>query len=132
MTNTIFSARVGRGTTAIIVALILTACNRQDLLEVNTPDQITPEAAASPSGAAALRVSALGNFANLYSGDNAGNGVGLNIAAGLLTDEMTTSRGGTEHIDSRGVNENTFPSTVWTLVGSAQTQLIRARKAVDK
>lgn len=132
MKNTIFSARVGRGLSALIAALILTACSRQDLLQVNTPDQITPEAAASPSGAAALRVSALGNFANMYSGDNAGGGVGLNIAAGLLTDEMTTSRGGTEHMDSRAVNENTFPATVWSLVGSAQTQLIRARKAVEK
>ena len=132
MKTTIFSTRVGRGMSAIIVALSLTACSRQDLLQVNTPDQITPEAAASPSGAAALRVAALGNFANMYSGDNAGGGVGLNIAAGLLTDEMTTSRGGTEHIDSRAVNENTFPATVWSLVGAAQTQLIRARKAVDK
>ncbi len=132
MKNTIVSARVGRGMSALIVALSLTACSRQELLAVNTPDQITPEAAASPSGAAALRVSALGNFANLYSGDNAGGGVGLNIAAGLLTDEMTTSRGGTEHMDQRAVNENTFPATVWSLVGSAQTQLIRARKAVDK
>ncbi|MBV6522085.1 MAG: hypothetical protein MNPFHGCM_02230 [Gemmatimonadaceae bacterium] len=132
MSYTILSARVGRGLSACIAALSLAACSRQELLEVNTPDQITPEAAASPSGAAALRVSALGNFAYLYSGDNAGSGVGLNIAVGLLTDEMTTSRGGTEHMDSRAVNENTFPSTVWTLVGQAQTQLIRAQKSLEK
>ncbi|MBC7897396.1 MAG: hypothetical protein H7066_18405 [Cytophagaceae bacterium] len=122
--------RAGRTLTALAVSALLAACSRDELLAVNTPDQITPEAAASPTGAAALRVSALGNFANLYSGDNAGGGVGLNIMSGLLTDEMTSHRGGTEHVDSRGVNENTFPSTVWSLVGTAQTQLIRARKAL--
>ena len=115
-----------------LIALVVASCSREELLAVQTPDQITPEAAGSSSGAAALRVSALGNFANMYSGDNAGSGVGMNIGAGLLGDEMTTHRGGTEHIDTRAVNENTFPSTVWTLVGSAQTQLIRARKALDE
>lgn len=124
--------RAGRTLTALGVSVLLAACSREELLSVNTPDQITPEAASSPTGAAALRVSALGNFANLYSGDNAGNGVGLNIAGGLLTDEMTSHRGGTEHMDSRAVNENTFPSTVWSLVGTSQTQLIRARKALDQ
>ncbi|MGQ0648459.1 MAG: hypothetical protein ACT4P7_12910 [Gemmatimonadaceae bacterium] len=117
---------------AALIVLSAAACSREDLLAVQTPDQITPEAAGSPAGAAALRVSALGNFANMYSGDNAGGGVGFNIAAGLLSDEMTSHRGGTEHMDTRAVNENTFPSTVWSLVGSAQTQLIRARKALEQ
>lgn len=117
---------------AALLALVLASCSRDELLAVQTPDQITPEAAGSAAGAAALRVAALGNFANMYSGDNGGNGVGMNIAAGLLGDEMTTHRGGTEHMDTRAVNENTFPATVWTLVGNAQTQLIRARKALDQ
>ncbi|MCC6318698.1 MAG: hypothetical protein IT361_13535 [Gemmatimonadaceae bacterium] len=130
MTRMHLWTRHGRTLLALGLSTLSAACSRDELLAVNTPDQITPEAAASPTGAAALRVSALGNFANLYSGDNAGSGVGLNILGGLLTDEMTTHRGGTEHADSRAVNENTFPSTVWTLVGGAQTQLIRARKAL--
>jgi hypothetical protein len=131
MTITHSWARAARAISALgVLVTFLSACSRDELLAVNTPDQITPEAASSPSGAAALRVSALGNFANFYSGDNAGGGVGMNIAGGLLSDEMTTHRGGTEHMDSRAVNENTFPSTVWSLVGTAQTQLIRARKAL--
>lgn len=130
MTRTNSRMRGALAVAALGAILVTTACSRDELLAVNTPDQITPEAAASPSGAAALRVSALGNFANFYSGDNAGSGVSMRIASGLLGDEMTTSRGGTEHMDSRAVNENTFPSTVWSLVGSAQTQLIRARKAL--
>jgi hypothetical protein len=129
MNTMIRSARAG---ISLVVAVLLlsTACSRDDLLSVETPDQITPEAAGNPSGASALRVSALGNFAFFYSGDNAGGGVGLNIATGLLGDEMVTSRGGTEHIDTRAVNENTFPTTVWSNVGLAQTQLIRARRAL--
>jgi hypothetical protein len=124
------SARAGLSlATALLLA---TSCSRDDLLQVNTPDQITPDAAGNPSGAAALRVSALGNFANFYSGDASGGGVGMNIATGLLGDEMTTSRGGTEHMDTRAVNENTFPTTVWSLVGTSQTQLIRARKGLEK
>jgi starch-binding outer membrane protein, SusD/RagB family len=132
MNRIAFRARGPLALAALGAVLGLGACSRDELLAVNTPDQITPEAAASPSGAAALRVSALGNFANFYSGDNAGNGVSMRIASGLLGDEMTTSRGGTEHMDSRAVNENTFPATVWSLVGSAQTQLIRARKALGQ
>jgi hypothetical protein len=130
MTQMNRGARIGIA--VALVAAVASSCSRADLLEVQTPDQITPEAAGSASGAAALRVSALGNFANMYSGDNAGGGVGMNIGAGLLTDEMTTHRGGTEHMDTRAVNENTFPSTIWALVGSAQTQLIRARKSLSE
>ena len=123
----------GRGVTAILAALVLAACSTDKLTEVQTPDQITPEQANSPTGAAALRASALGNFSNWFAGDNAGNGIGLNIATGLLTDEMLSARGGTEHMDSRAVNEAVFPaSSVWGLFGQANTQIIRAIKAVSQ
>ena len=84
----------GRGVTAILAALVLAACSTDKLTQVETPDQITPAQANSPTGAAALRSSALGNFSNWFAGDNAGNGIGLNIATGLLTDEMLSARGG--------------------------------------
>ena len=108
------------------------ACSTDKLTEVATPDQITPEQANSPTGAAALRTSALGNFANFFAGDNAGNGVGMNIATGVLGDEMISARGGTEHLDSRAVNEAVFPATVWSTFGQANTQIIRAIKAVKE
>jgi hypothetical protein len=117
---------------AAAMALLLAGCNTDQLTEVSTPDQITPDKAASPAGAAALRVAALGNFANFYAGDNAGGGVGMNIATGLLTDEMIAARGGTEHLDSRAVNEAVFPATVWSTFGQASTQIIRAIKAVKQ
>ena len=117
---------------AIAAAGLLAACSTDKLTEVETPDQITPEQANSPTGAAALRASALGNFANYFAGDNAGGGVGMNIATGLLGDEMLTARGGTEHLDSRAVNEAVFPATVWSTFGQANTQIVRAIKALKQ
>ena len=117
---------------AIAATTLLAACSTDKLTEVDTPDQITPEQANSPAGAAALRTAALGNFANYFAGDNAGGGVGMNIATGLLGDEMLTARGGTEHLDSRAVNEAVFPATAWSTFGQANTQIIRALKAVKQ
>ena len=122
----------GRGVTAILAGLVLSACSTEKLTQVETPDQITPEQANSPTGAAALRSAALGNFANWFAGDNAGGGIGLNIATGLLSDEMLNARGGTEHMDTRAVNEAVFPATVWNLFGQANTQIIRAIKSVKE
>jgi len=123
----------GRGVTAILAALVLAACSTDKLTQVETPDQITTEQANSPTGAAALRSAAIGNFSNWFAGDNAGNGIGLNIATGLVTDEMLSARGGTEHIDSRAVNEGVFPATsVWGLFGQANTQIIRAIKSLKQ
>jgi starch-binding outer membrane protein, SusD/RagB family len=116
----------------VAVAFAVTACSPDKLTEVETPDQITPGQANSPTGAAALRTSALGNFANFFAGDNAGNGIGMNIATGVLGDEMISARGGTEHLDSRAVNDAVFPSTVWTTFGQANTQIIRAVKALTE
>jgi hypothetical protein len=117
---------------AVMTAAVLAACSTDKLTEVATPDQITPGQANSPTGAAALRAAALGNFANYFAGDNAGAGVGMNIATGLLGDEMITARGGTEHLDTRAVNEAVFPATVWATFGQANTQLIRATKALKE
>lgn len=116
----------------VAVALLFTACNTSALLDVNTPDQITPGAAASPAGAAALRAAATGNFANFFAGDpSGGSPVGLNMFGGMFADEIISSRGGTEHLDQRAQNDNLFPSTSWNLVGTSSTQIIRAIKALN-
>jgi hypothetical protein len=117
---------------AVVPAVLLTACSQDRLTLVETPDQITTDKANSATGAAALRAAALGNFANYFAGDNNGAGIGMNIATGLLGDEMISARGGTEHMDSRAVNEAVFPATVWTTFGQANTQLIRAIAAVKE
>ena len=124
--------RMHRYLAGVMVSALVAACSADKLTEVATPDQITPEQANSAPGAAALRTAALGNFANFFAGDNAGNGVGMNIATGLLGDEMLSARGGTEHLDSRAVNDAVFPSTVWTTFGQANTQIIRAIKSLSK
>lgn len=118
----------------LVAALLpLAACSRGDLLEVATPDQITPDVAASAVGANAQRVSAIGNFAFFYGGDYGGSFHGVSITSGLLSDEMEQARGGTEHVDSRAQNEALNPlTTTWASVGQANTQLIRAIKAVGQ
>src|SRR5215208_454738 len=117
----------------LAAALSLGACSRDELLEVELPDQITPDLTGSPSGANALRVSAIGNFAYFYGGDYSGSFHGLSITSGLLSDEMEQARGGTEHIDSRAQNDAVQPLTnTWGSVGQANTQLIRAIKALKQ
>jgi hypothetical protein len=131
-----FSRAAGVSGTLVSVAaaaLILSSCSRDELLGVETPDQITPGAAANAAGANAQRIAAIGNFATFYAGDVSGSGVGVAIAAGLLSDEMESARGGTEHLDSRAQNEALFPVTSpWSFAGQAQTQLIRAIAVVEQ
>ena len=117
----------------VAAALIAGGCSRDELLGVETPDQITPEAAANAAGANAQRIAAIGNFATFYAGDVSGSGVGLAVASGLLSDEMESARGGTEHLDQRLQNEAVFPVTSpWSFAGQAQTQLIRAAAVVEQ
>ncbi|MFN2565569.1 MAG: hypothetical protein ABR499_11290 [Gemmatimonadaceae bacterium] len=114
-------------------ALMMSSCSRDELLGVETPDQITPEAAANAAGANAQRVAAIGNFAAFYAGDYGGSFHGLAITAGLLADEIESARGGTEHLDSRAQNESLTPqTTTWFFAGQAQTQLIRAIRVVNQ
>jgi hypothetical protein len=121
------------GVFLVAVAVLLSSCNRDSLLGIETPDQITPGAAANAAGANAQRVAAIGNFATFYAGDVSGSGVGLAVASGLLSDEMESARGGTEHLDSRAQNESLFPVTSpWSFTGQAHTQLIRAIAAVEQ
>ena len=114
---------------ALAAALVLGACERQQLLGVNTPDQIRPEDAASPNGAAAVRAGALRDFAQLYGGTT---GVGVNIYAGLLSDELINARPGADHIDQRAFNENTFPAAAWNKFSDSYTQGVRAVRSLNE
>ena len=120
----------------VVAALLLAgaaACSTSDLLDVETPDQITPEQAESAVGAASLRASALGNFAAFYGGDYGGSFHGLTITSGMLTDEIESARGGTEHLDSRAQNEGVQTlSTTWAFVGQSTTQTVRAIRALKE
>ena len=94
---------------AVLLACLAGACSTTELLDVETPDQITPDKAGSAVGAAALRASAIGNFAAFYGGDYGGSFHGVSITSGMLTDEIESARGGTEHLDSRAQNEGVQP-----------------------
>jgi starch-binding outer membrane protein, SusD/RagB family len=120
-----------RAALPLLVLPLLASCETRELLEVDMPDQIPVDVQSSPVGARALRVSALGNFATFYAGDVGGSGVGVAIASGLLSDEMESARGGTEHLDSRAQIESNFPVTSpWSFAGQTTTQTIRAIRAL--
>jgi starch-binding outer membrane protein, SusD/RagB family len=124
--------RIARTLAALLVGGAA-ACSTSELLDVTTPDQITPDKAGSAVGAAALRASAIGNFAAFYGGDYGGSFHGISITSGMLTDEIESARGGTEHLDSRAQNEGVQPlSTTWAFVGQSSTQTVRAIKALKE
>src|ERR1041384_3606175 len=108
------------------------ACNKEQLLEVNTPDQITPGNTASPGAAQAQRIAAIGNFARFFGGDIGGGGISLNLTTAILADEAYTARSGTEHLDSRTQNPNVFPANApWSPYGNAYNGIVRAIRALN-
>jgi len=116
----------------LAVALLTGACKKQ-LLDVETPDIITPEVANSIAGAQAYRTAAIGNFARFIGGDQGGGSpLGLNLTGGMLADEIFSARAGTEHMDNRTINPNTFPIDSWTQVGNSFTRLVSAINLVTK
>ncbi len=119
--------------TIALASLAGAACNRDKLLEVQTPDIITTSSAGSVSGAQAVRAAAVGNFLWLYAGDNNGSSpLGMNLATGMFADEIFSARSGTEHWDQRAINSTLLPSSTWNQVGNTHTQLIRAIKAINQ
>jgi hypothetical protein len=114
-------------------ALDVTACSREQLLEVNTPDQITTTSTASASGAQAQRVAAVGLFTRFFAADFGGGGVSLNVSSAILGDEAFTARSGTEHLDSRAQDPATFPANApWTPYGDAYNGIVRAIRALNQ
>lgn len=131
MTSTIQHCGTRRRTALLAAGalLALSACGREQLLSVETPDQIRPEDAASPNGAAAVRAGALRDFTQFYGGTAS---VGVNIYVGLLSDELINARPGADHIDVRAFNENTFPAAAWNKFSDAYTQAIRAVRSLNQ
>jgi len=114
---------------AVATICALSACERAQLLGVDTPDQIRPSDAASPNGASAIRAGALRDFAQFYSGTT---NVGVNIYGGLISDELINARPGADHIDQRAFNENVFPAAAWNKFSDSYTQTVRAIRALNQ
>src|SRR5687768_5198918 len=71
-------------------ALILAACSTREILTVEDPDIINPDAVNSPAGAAALFAGGIGEFSFAVVGD-AGGTEGQILVSGSMTDELVNS-----------------------------------------
>jgi hypothetical protein len=119
--------RALRAASAVCLVGIVVGCSHDQLLGVQTPDQISQDAVNSPAGAQTYRVAAIGNFARFIGGDVGGSSpLGLNLTGGMLADEIFSARAGTEHMDNRNINPNTFPIDTWSQVGNSYTRNVRA------
>ncbi|MBC8088476.1 MAG: hypothetical protein H7Z40_14505 [Phycisphaerae bacterium] len=128
MTHPIRTRRRAAATLSVLALFAATSCNREQLLGVDTPDQIRPADAAGIDGATALRAAAIRDFAQFYSGNTA---AGVNLYVGLFGDEMHNARAGAEHLDQRQFNESVFPATAWNKFSDTYTQSIRAIRALN-
>jgi hypothetical protein len=121
------------GVATLAGALILGGCTHDQLLGVQTPDIIDVSVEQSPAGAQTFRISAIGNFARFIGGDLGGSSpLGLNLTGGMLGDEIFSARAGTEPMDNRNINPNSFPIDTWTQVGNTYTRLVRAINLLTK
>jgi starch-binding outer membrane protein, SusD/RagB family len=121
------------GAVTLASSIVVGGCTHDQLLGVQTPDIISPDAAQSVAGAQTYRVTAIGNFARFIGGDlGGGSPLGLNLSGGMLADEIFSARAGTEHMDNRNINPNTFPIDSWTQVGNTYTRLVRAIALLTK
>ena len=117
--------------TAVFISLAFTACSREQLLEVETPDQITPASTASASGAQAQWVAAIGLFTRFFAAGDGSTGIGINVATAILGDEAFVARSGSEHLDSRAQDPSTFPANApWTPFSDAHSGIVRAKRAM--
>src|SRR6185436_7252271 len=110
---------------ALCVALAAVGCREAELLDVQTPDQITPENAQSAIGAAAIRAGAIRDFYSVFN-SNVENAI---LVPGMLTDELINARNGFDGVDLRKYDEASNPSP-WSNFSNARTNLIRAREAL--
>lgn len=99
MTNAFISPQAGRGGRgrarwAVLLSVLVAGCG---ILDVENPDTIVPEDLDTPSGVAALRAGAIGDYSLAMVGDNGVN-EGLISVTGSFTDEL--------------VNSETFPTRI--------------------
>ena len=126
--------RILRGATGVLpiaAALAAAACDtvKTDLLEVATPDIVTTDKAQSVAGAQSFYTAGVGDFSRFVGGDRGGSSpLGLTLTGGLLADELISARTGTEAVDNRAINPNTFPIDSWVQVGNAYVRLVRAAR----
>jgi hypothetical protein len=107
------SRRQGARLTSVLAAasLLVAACSSHDLLDVQT-DIVTPDQAANPAGALALRAAALKQFAIYTAGSPQ---VRAWLMDALFTDQLINARADFNDVDQRKWAEETNPHglNVW-------------------
>src|SRR5258708_7597547 len=67
-----------------------------------------------------------------FAADAGGGGVSINVTTAILGDEAFTARSGTENLDSRAQDPNSFPANApWAPYGNAYNGIVRAIRAVN-
>ncbi|HEU0076323.1 MAG TPA: hypothetical protein VFQ76_01665 [Longimicrobiaceae bacterium] len=101
---------------AAALALPLTACDTDGLLDVEDPDVTRPEALFDPSNLPALRATVIGDFSVAYGGSSSTTAnIGLTHVTGLMSDEFWHSGtyGQNREIDKRQIGAtNSFMSSL--------------------
>lgn len=115
---------------------LLGACDSltSPLLKANNPDIINPSDLATPDGAEALRVGALGRLTQMTTGvDPVTGNEGVFLLGGLLGDEWRS--GDTfqqrNETDQRNIDStNSFMNSAWRTVGRARVSALQALAAL--
>ncbi len=78
-----FAGRTRVAGRALFLALLVTACSKDDILRPDTPDIIPPDRLETPEGQAALYAGAISDIVAATTG-----GTGVSLFSGLFTDEL--------------------------------------------
>lgn len=113
----------------LALALPVTGCSVDSVLEVTDPDVATPSTIRDPDNLPGLRVGALGDFQEAYAGNTLGGGgtEGVVLSSGLLGDELYVSDtfGTRQEVDRRNITpENSGMTDVFR-------NLHRARRSAE-
>lgn len=96
------------GGVAALVALSLTACDLDSVLDVDDPDKATVDDITDPENLPAVRAHAIGEFQVAYAGRGAANDNSFNLMSGLLADEYQASGSfpTREEVDRRSISRD--------------------------
>jgi hypothetical protein len=130
----ILTYRSGRAAIAGIVLVIpalLAGCDvKQELLGIQQPQIIGPDNVGGPTGAAALRIGALGAFEGWVMGGG-GNSSNIAMFGDLLTDEWKSGDTFAQHNEADQRIVQTTNSVLAGEYGGVQTARGRAQNAID-
>lgn len=127
----IHTFRKRRAILAVMALAMVGACDaKQELLGIQQPQIIGPDNVGGATGAAALRIGALGSFQGWVMGGG-GNGSNIAMFGDLLTDEWKSGDTFAQHNEADQRTVQTNNSVLATEYVAAQTARGRAQNAID-